>query len=189
VKARADAGRERKVSIFQFVLYIFLRCVNTMIVRFCSVVRPHYIVRLTSMAAIFAFCLALIAGCTSSDSVFDLVQQSLQNVDRNPTATFEILEKNLSQVKNKAVIPLLLDYFREAKQRGEYYPSILAVIALYFEKISGIESHVIVNITGPYYTRDKEWRSDMAQWQDWWDKNGDYIYWDEQAQSLKVKSH
>jgi len=160
-----------------------------MIVRFCSVVRPHYIVRLTSMAAIFAFCLALIAGCTSSDSVFDLVQQSLQNVDRNPTATFEILEKNLSQVKNKAVIPLLLDYFREAKQRGEYYPSILAVIALYFEKISGIESHVIVNITGPYYTRDKEWRSDMAQWQDWWDKNGDYIYWDEQAQSLKVKSH
>jgi hypothetical protein len=60
---------------------------------------------------------------------------------------------------------------------------------MYLERISGIKSSMQGTFAGLVYTDKRDWEKDVLQWQAWWDANKDYIYWDEQAQSLKVKPH
>jgi len=87
------------------------------------------------------------------------------------------------------LIPLLLDYLRETRQHEKFYPNVLGKIAFYLEQVSEIKSRIHGTIAGPAYFTDKESDADIEQWQIWWDANKDDIYWDEQAQALKVKSH
>jgi hypothetical protein len=128
-------------------------------------------------------------SCTSGDTAFDAVKQAIENASKNPDSSYRTLETKLSKVKDKTVIPILLNYFRESLQQGRSYPGILGLIGLYFEDLSGIKGRVSVNIAGPAYSTDKGWEGDVAQWQNWWNTNKDYIYWDEHAQSLKVQPH
>ena len=55
--------------------------------------------------------------------------------------------------------------------------------------MSGAKSHISFLLGDPYYMTGQDLDKDIEQWQAWWDANKDYIYWDEQAQTLKVKPH
>ncbi len=140
--------------------------------------------------AIFLLCMVCLVSCTSNpDPSLDVIKQALQNEDKDPSATSQVLKDNLNRINDKNLLPLLLDYLRETRQHEKFYPGVLGEIAFYLERVSKIKSHIHGTIAGPAYITDKESEADIEQWQAWWDANKDYIYWDEQAQSLKVKPH
>ena len=141
---------------------------------------------------LFALCVYFLGGvaaCAPSDPAFDAIKQAIQTEDKDPAATSQVLKDNLGRTKDKNLIPLLLDYLRETRQHEKFYPNVLGKIAFYLEQVSEIKSRIHGTIAGPAYFTDKESDADIEQWQIWWDANKDDIYWDEQAQALKVKSH
>jgi hypothetical protein len=135
-------------------------------------------------------CLGCLASCVAKpDPSLDAIKQALQNEDKDPAAASQALKDNLGRTKDKNLIPFLLDYLRETRQHEKFYPYVLGKIAFYLEQVSEIKSHIHGTIAGPTYYTDKEADADIEQWQTWWDANKDYIYWDEQAQAMKVKPH
>jgi len=135
------------------------------------------------------------AACSSSrDPILDEIQQALHNEQQNPTKTFQILSDDLDKVKDKQVIELLLNYLEDNKRMKTPDGvidnfNIMGVIALYLERTTGLKSHMDFTIAGPGYRNTESWDQDILQWRAWWDANKDYIYWDDQARSLKVKPH
>ena len=154
-----------------------------------STSRSPYCIRLAQLLAISILCLTFSVSCASTDKAYDVVKQALTDIDKDPLSSYRALDANLVKVRDKNVIPFLLNYFEGAKSKEHTYPSILGLIGLYLERISGIQSHVNLTIGGPIYSRSEDWNVDVAQWQNWWNANNEYIYWDEQAQSLQVRLH
>lgn len=135
------------------------------------------------------------AACGSMpDPFLEKIQQALRDEQQNPTKTFQILSNDLDKVQNKQVIELLMNYL-EANKLSKTPNGVInnfntmGVAALYLERVTGLKSHMDFTFAGPSYRDTKSWDQDILQWRAWWDANKDYIHWDEQAQSLKVKPH
>jgi hypothetical protein len=130
------------------------------------------------------------AGCSAiSDPALDAVRQALQNEGKDPGATRVVLETSLNKVKDKQIVGVLLSYLQEKRLEQAVYFGNIGQVNFYLERISNIKSHMYLDIAGPAYLDKRDWDNDIAQWQEWWDANKDYIYWDEQAQAMKVKPH
>lgn len=99
------------------------------------------------------------------------------------------IKDNLDKITDKNVIPFLLDYLKDLKQRYTISTGVLGRIVSYLERVTGSRSRISTSIGGPVYLSKKDMGEDIDQWQAWWDTNKDYIYWDEQAQALKAKPH
>ncbi len=132
----------------------------------------------------------LLVACNAApDPALEEIQQALQNEDQNPSKTYQILSDNLDVVKDKRVIEVLLSYLMERIKSDTGYNNIDSTVAFYLERVTGLKSHMDWTFAGPVYTDKEIWRQDLQYWWGWWKANKDYIYWDEQAQALKVKPH
>jgi hypothetical protein len=77
-----------------------------------------------------------------SDPAFEAIRQALQSDDKSPEAAYSAVRSNLSRVKDRQIIPLLLDYLKKDRHRQTGYPGILREVVFYLERISDIKSHV-----------------------------------------------
>ena len=146
--------------------------------------------RFLRLVVVIVLCLTNIASCISGDDPsLTAISQALRDEDKDPAATAKVLKDNLAKAKDKNVIPLLLDYLEGLEHRETMHTSILGRIAYYLQGVSGIKSHISTSIGGTIYNDKEDWEKDVSQWRTWWNTNKDYIYWDEQAQALKVKRH
>jgi hypothetical protein len=147
-------------------------------------------VRWLILIPITILCIVYTVSCSSvSDPSLAAITRALKNVNANPAAAAETLKENLPEVKDKSLIPILMDYLEGVGQQDTMYTSVVGRIAFYLERVSGLESNITTTAGGPAYIYKEDWERDVSQWRAWWDANKDYIYWDEQAQSLKVKPH
>jgi hypothetical protein len=141
--------------------------------------------------ALWMFCVA----CSSApDPILEAIQKALRDEEQNPTKTFQVLSDDLDKVKDKQVIELLVNYLEDNKRNKTPNGVIdnfntMGIVALYLERVTGLKSHMDFTFAGPAYRNTMLWDQDILQWRGWWSANKDYIYWDEQAQSLKVKPH
>jgi hypothetical protein len=148
------------------------------------------LVRWLSLILITILCIAYTVSCGSaSDPSLVAITQALKDVNKDPAAATGSLKENLSRVKDKSVIPILIEYLEGLDQQDAMYTSVVGRIAFYLERVSGLESNITTTAGGPAYIYKEDWERDVSQWRAWWDANKDYIYWDEQAQSLKAKPH
>ncbi len=143
------------------------------------------------LSMIFTLLLVGSVSCVApvSDPALETVRQALQNDDQDPEGAFIAVRDNLNKVKDRQIVPLLLDYLNKDRRRLTGYPAILDKVTSYLEQISGVSSHIVFILGDAVYMNGLDADKDIEQWQAWWDANKDYIYWDEQAKILKVRSH
>ncbi len=155
----------------------------------CSNKWRRYAARVTGVV-IFVSCLIYVTSCLpAADPAFNAIKQVLIE-DKDPDAIYRALEANLDKVKEKQIVEVLLNYLRQQRQRQVIDTGNVRQAALYLERISGLKHRMKpMALIGLTYMTTRDWDKDISQWQDWWDANKDYIYWDEQAQALKVKPH
>ena len=130
-----------------------------------------------------------LVACNSPDPNLTVVSRILNDSTKSGFYIDDPSWPNvLYQVKDKSVIPLLLDYLRQMKaSKTGYYLSALGTTIGYLRKVTGIESHTHHDIAGTRYYTDEEWETDLQRWQTWWETNQDRIEWDYQAGALKVR--
>ncbi len=151
---------------------------------------PVCLLRVMSLLVVVMLVSGSITSCAPvEDPSYRTVAEALKNEANDPAITARILRDNLDKVTDKNVIPFLLDYLKELKQRYTISTGVLGRIVSYLERVTGSGSRISMSIGGPAYLSKKEMGEDIDQWQAWWDTNKDYIYWDKQAQALKVKPH
>lgn len=147
-------------------------------------------VRSLCVIMIAVLCMSSVVSCASAaDPSLASVIQALKDQDKDPAGSAQVLKDKLASVKDKNLIPLLLDYLKGMRDRETTYTSVLGRVAFYLERVTGLKSHIDLTFAGPVYVNQEDWEKDVNQWQEWWDVNRNYIYWDEQARSLKVKPH
>jgi len=139
---------------------------------------------------IFVLCLMSLTSCLPAPDPASTVVKQMLVEGKNADTVYQSLNANLDKVKDKQIVEVLLSYLREQRQKQKFNTSDVRQVALYFERISGLKNRMEpMALVGPTYVNMGDWDKDIFQWEDWWDANKDYIYWDEQAQSLKVKAH
>lgn len=123
------------------------------------------------------------------DPAFNAIQQALIE-GKDAGTIYESFKANLDKVKDKQIVEILLSYLHEQRQKQKFDTSAVRQVALYLERISGLKNRMEpMALVGPTYVNMRDWDQDISQWEAWWNANKDYIYWDEQVQSLKVKPH
>ena len=136
------------------------------------------------------FCLMYLISCSPApDPAFNAIKQVLIEGEDADTI-YESFKANLDKVKDKQIVEILLNYLQGQRQQQEFDISAVRQVALYLERISGLKNRMEpMALVGPTYVNMKNWDKDISQWEAWWNADKDYIYWDEQAQSLTVKPH
>ncbi len=141
--------------------------------------------------------IVLCASCKyhSTDPAFNAVKQALQDEHKDPLTRIEELEANLPKVKDKQVIPFLLDYLEKSKTQQLKYnikpPDVhiqghdVEIIILYLQRLCGKLSNLNhMSLGGAYYSTLADMETDIAKYHEWWNTNSDHIVWDEEQGRL-----
>ena len=76
------------------------------------------------------------ASCAApvSDPALETVRQALQSNDKDPEGAFVAVRDNLDKVKDRQIVPLLLDYLNKDRHRQTIY---LGVLGRSFSTLNG----------------------------------------------------